>query len=331
MNTATHPLTWVGVDVAKKKFDIFFECADGRVRHKVFANDRRGYAELLSWVQAHGLDLSQAGFCLEATGPYGLPLARALHEAGGVVALENPARIQAFARTLGVRVKTDKADARLIARYAQQHAPRPWTPPSPEEERLRALVSRLDDLLAMRTMELARLEQLHDAARPSIKNVLKALDEEIARLRAAIAQHIDNDPKRRRDAELLKSIPGIADETVSRVLAYLSEPLRRCEDVRQVVAHAGLDPKVRQSGQWTGSSPISKRGSPALRRALYLPAVVAKRHNPILRAFAERLAAQGKRPKQIVVALMRKLVHLIWGILKSGRPFDPAMGLPRGG
>jgi transposase len=324
-------LIWVGVDVAKKKFDIFFERADGRARQKVFANDRSGFAALLSWVQAQGLEVRQTGFCLEATGPYGLPLARALHEAGVVVALENPARIEAYARTLGVRAKTDRADARLIARYAQQHTPRPWTPPRREEEQLRALVARLDDLIVMRTMEQARLEQLHEAAQPSVRNVLKALEDEIERLRAAIAQHIDNDPKQRREAELLKSIPGIADESVSRVLAYLGEPLRRSEDVRQVVAHVGLDPKVRQSGQWRGASPISKRGSPALRRALYMPALVARRHNPLLRAFAERLAARGKRPKQIIVALMRKLLHLIWGILKSGRPFDPAIGLTRGG
>lgn len=248
------PSTWVGVEVSKKKFDVYFERPDGRGKSKVFPNDAEGFAALLAWGPAQGVDWMQTGVCLEATGPYGKPLACALHEAGVVVAIENPARIQAFARLLGARVKTDRADARLIARYARQHPPRRWIPPSAQEERLHALVSRLDDLLVMRTMEQARAQQVQDEALRSVANVLKALEDEIARLRDAIRDHIDHDPDQRHKA--------------------------------------------------------------------------AKRHNPVLRAFCERLAARGKRPKQVVVAAMRKLVHLIWGVLKSGRPFDPAIGLP---
>ncbi|MBC7294579.1 MAG: transposase [Thermoleophilia bacterium] len=121
----TQPVTWVGVDVSKKKFDVFLERADGRGKSKVFSNNAAGFAQLLTWGQAQDLDWTQTGVCLEATGPYGTLLARTLHEAGVVIAIENPARIQAFARTLGVRVKTDKADAQLIARYAKQHPAAP--------------------------------------------------------------------------------------------------------------------------------------------------------------------------------------------------------------
>jgi len=326
--TEVHPTAslWVGVDVSKKKFDVYFERADGRGKGKVFANDAEGVAALLAWGRAQGVDWTQAGVCLEATGPYGNALAHALHEAGVVVAIENPARIQAFARMLGARVKTDRADARLIARYARQHPPRRWTPPSAHEARLHALVSRLDDLIVMRTMEQARAQQVQGEALRSVGNVLKALEGEITRLREAISDHIDQDPDQRRKADLLNSIPGLGQETISRVLAYLG-PLERFENVRQVVAYVGLNPRVRQSGQRIGASPISKQGSSAIRKALYMPALVAKRHNPVLRAFCERLAAKGKRPKQVVVAAMRKLVHLMWGVLKSGRPFDPAIGL----
>jgi transposase len=327
MTDVQTPSTWVGVDVSKKKFDVYFERPDGRGKSKVFPNAADGFAALLAWGRAQGVDWTQTGVCLEATGPYGTPLARALHEAGVVVAIENPARIQAFARLLGSRVKTDRADARLIARYARQHPPRRWIPPSAQQERLHALVSRLDDLLVMRTMEQARAQQLHGEALRSVENVLKALEDEIARLRDAIRDPIDRDPDLRHKAALLESIPGIGQETLSRVLAYLG-PLERFERVRQAVAYAGLNPRVRQSGQWTGASPISKQGSSAIRKALYMPALVAKRHNPVLRTFCERLAAKGKRPKQVVVAAMRKLVHLMWGVLKSGRPFDPAIGLP---
>lgn len=319
--------TWVGVDVSKKKFDVYVERPDGRGRSKVFPNAPDGFAALLAWGRAQGVDWTHTGVCLEATGPYGTPLARALHETGVVVAIENPARIQAFARLLGARVKTDRADARLIARYARQHPPRRWTPPSAQQERLHALVGRLDDLLVMRTMEQARAQQLHGEALRSVQNVLKALEDEIARLRDAIRDSIDHDPDLRHQAELLGSIPGLGQETISRVLAYLG-PLERFERVRQVVAYVGLNPRVRQSGQWTGASPISKQGSSAIRKALYMPALVAKRHNPVLRAFCGRLAAKDKRPKHVVVAAMRKLVHLMWGVLKPGRPFDPAIGLP---
>jgi hypothetical protein len=104
------PSTWVGVDVSKKKFDVYFERPDGRGKSKVFPNDAEGFAALLAWGPAQGVDWMQTGVCLEATGPYGKPLACALHEAGVVVAIENPARIQAFARLLGARVKTDRAE-----------------------------------------------------------------------------------------------------------------------------------------------------------------------------------------------------------------------------
>lgn len=327
MNESLVPMTWVGVDVSKKKFDLYFERPDGRCRRKAFANHAEGFTALLAWGKAQGLDWTQTGVCLEATGNYSKPLSKALHEAGAYVAIENPARIQAFARTLGVRVKTDRADAELIARYATQHAPRRWLPPTPQEERLQALVGRLDDLIVMRTMEMARAQQLQGEALASVTNVLKALDDEIARLRAAICDQIDDDPDQRQQAALLGSIPGIGQETISRILAYLGT-LTRFENVRQVVAFVGLNPRVRQSGQWTGTSPISKQGSSIMRKALYMPALVAKRHNPVLRTFCERLARNGKRPKQVVVAAMRKLLHLIWGVLKSKRPFDPAMGLP---
>jgi transposase len=106
--------TWVGVDVSKRKFDVYVERPDGRGRSKVFPNAPDGFAALLAWGRAQGVDWTQTGVCLEATGPYGRPLARALHEAGVIVAIENPARIQAFARLLGARVKTDRADARLM-------------------------------------------------------------------------------------------------------------------------------------------------------------------------------------------------------------------------
>ncbi|MBU2846398.1 IS110 family transposase, partial [Acidithiobacillus ferriphilus] len=110
------------------------------------------------------------------------------------------------------------------------------------------------------------------------------------------------------------------------LLAFLS-PLERFHTVKQVVAYAGLNPRIRQSGQWAGKSPIAKTGNVLLRKALYLPAVVAKRHNPVIAAFCDRLLARGKRPMQVVIAAMRRLLHLAFGVLKSGQPFNPNFGV----
>lgn len=317
---------WIGVDVSKKKIDVYLLRSDGRGKSKVFANDASGHVALMAWVEEQGVDLRQAKVCLEATGAYGEALALALHDAGVWVAVINPARIAAFAKAVGQRTKTDKLDARLIAYYASKHPPRRWTPPSKEVRTLQALVRRLDDLLGMYSMECARLKQAHPEVLRSVQAMVGILGEAMENLRKAVAEHIEAHPKLRQQAQLLGSIPGLGAQTLCRVLAYLG-PVTRFDNVRQVVAFVGLNPRIRQSGQAMAVAGISRQGVAALRKALYMPALVAMRHNPVIRPFAERLRANGKRPKQVVVAAMRKLLHLIYGVLKSQRPFDPSLGL----
>lgn len=145
-------------------------------------------------------------------------------------------------------------------------------------------------------------------------------------VRLQIEIHIDNHPGLKKQQELLSSIPGVGDSTANTLLAFLS-PLERFHSVKQVVAYAGLNPSIRQSGQWAGKTPIAKAGNVLLRKALYLPAVVAKQHNPVIAAFCDRLMLNGKRPMQVVVAAMRKLLHLAFGVLNSGKPFDPEFGI----
>ena len=320
----THPTLFVGIDVAKAKFDVALLNAEGKYRSKVFPNTPAGHRQFLEWLSKY--EAREAHLCMETTGAYGRDLARLLAQQQLLVSVVNPAQIHAFGKTELTRAKTDKADARLIARYCRMHHPGPWVPPSEEIATLQALVQRLEDLLALQTMENNRLESAEGPARESVEAVLAFIEQQIDKVRQQIHSHTDQHPHLKNQKALLSSIPGIGENTAATLLAFLS-PLDRFRSAKQVVAYAGLNPRIRQSGQWAGKSPIAKAGNALLRKALYLPAVVAKRHNPVIAAFCDRLLAKGKRPMQVVVAAMRKLLHLAFGVLKSGQPFDPDFGL----
>lgn len=320
----TEPALFIGIDVAKAKFDVALLNPLDKYRSKVFPNTPTGFQQFREWLEKH--QALEAHLCMEGTGAYGRALARFLAQQQLLVSVVNPAQIHAFGKTELSRAKTDKADARLIARYCRMHRPTPWVPPSEEIVVLQALVQRLDDLLTMQTMENNRLESAEGPARKSVEALLKVIDQQIQMVRLQIEIHIDSHPGLKSQQELLSSIPGIGDTTAATLLAILS-PLERFHTAKQVVAYAGLNPCIRQSGQWAGRTPIAKAGNALLRKALYLPAVVAKGHNPVIAAFCDRLLANGKRPMQVVVAAMRKLLHIAYGVLKSGKPFQVELAI----
>ena len=161
----------------------------------------------------------------------------------------------------------------------------------------------------------------------SIATVLQTIDAQIRDIRRRINDHIDQNPDLRGKRELLESIPGIATATSAQLLVYLAQE-GRFTKAKELGAFAGLTPRRIESGSSVkGKSRLSKMGEPRLRKALYMPAIVAMRHNPVMAAFAQRLLARGK-PKMVVIgAIMRKLIHLAFGVLKSGKPFDPKIGI----
>ncbi len=217
------------------------------------------------------------------------------------------------------------ADAALIADFCRTQQPELWTPPPPEQRELQAWVLHLENLQDMRQQDANRRQ----ASIPS-ETLLKTLDEHIAFLDQQITDllglihdHIERHPHLRQQRALLTSIPGIGDLTAFKLLAEIVD-VYAFDSARQLAAFAGLTPRERRSGSSVrGRSRLSKRGSPRLRNALYFPALVAQRHNPILHTFAQRLLAAGKSKMQVVAAVMRKLLHLVFGILKSGQPFHP--------
>lgn len=319
----------VGVDVAKRSFDIAITLPNGKHRTKAkLANDPSGFAQFKGWLERHAE--SGAWVVMEATGIYHEALAEYLHASGYRVCVLNPAVIAKFAQVGLRRVKTDKADAKIIATYGQQEsdALRQWKPDTPAQRRLRALVRRLDDLKEMRQMEENRLEVAQSTVQASIKAVIGHISDEIENTLKAIEQTIDDDPDMRQQRELMTSIVGLGDTTATLILAELGDPLKY-NSASAVVAFAGLNPMIHQSGEKVGQSTISRTGAPRLRAGLWMAGTVSMRYNPVVQALVERLSARRKAYKQIVCAAMRKLLHLVYGVLKSGKPFDPQIALAR--
>ena len=309
----------LGVDIAKKKFDVAL-LINGKLKHKVFSNNQEGFEELELWLKKHGAN--HVHVCMEASSTYGDELATSMHDAGHTVSIINPARIKGFARSELLRTKNDKVDAGLIARFCHAMHPEPWAPVPPEMRRLQSLVRRIDTLISMRTQEMNRIDVSHESIRASLRNHIVYLDKEIKSLKEQIAAHITDDPNLTTKRDLLKSIPGIGDATIAAILAEL-HMFERCDRVEKVVAFIGLAPRQFISGSSIKGKPrLSKIGNARLRKALFMPALVSIQYNPIIQTFYHRLKENGKNGKVIVCAIMRKLVHLIFGILKSGKPFD---------
>jgi len=191
---------------------------------------------------------------------------------------------------------------------------------------VRALVYRLNDLEGMRQMEVNRLDVSDASVVASIERVIATLDAQIKAVRKEINDHIDSDPDLRRDRELLVSIPGIADTTAAYMLACLGD-LRRFSEPGKLDAFVGMNPAVRESGRWKGKTMLSRLGNALFRGKLFMPAMVAVRYCARMRAFYERLIGRGKPKKVALVAAMRKLLHIAWGVVRSGRPFDPDLAI----
>jgi transposase len=317
----------LGIDIAKDTLEVVLLQASGEQQKGQFANQASGWKKLHHFLKQRGGSAVAIG--MEATGSYYEGVAEFLHAQGYRVSVINPAQIKAYAESRLSRNKTDGLDAVLIAEFCRAHQPPAWSPPSPAYRELRTLVRHLEDLQADRLRQQNRVHALEHSAHPQptvlthLHAHIQFLTAQIEQVKHAIQDHIDHDPDLKRQRDLIDSIQGFGPLSAAKLLAALPD-FRAFADVRQVVAFAGLNPKHRQSGSsLRGKTHISKTGPASLRATLYLPALVAKRHNALLQPFVQRLADKGLSGLEIVVAVMRKLLHLVFGILKSGQPFDP--------
>jgi transposase len=312
----------LGIDISKAKFDVALY-QDEQYHLATFSNNKDGYRRLAKWLKKRRA--KGAHVCIESTGRYGAEVALYLHGRGYPVSLVNPARIKAYGSSQLKRNKTDLEDAKVIAHFCATQQPRLWEPPPPEVRELQALSRYLESLKADRTRELNRKQSgvPSDMVLQSIDEHIVFLEEQIAALEKQINDLIDQYPSLRQKRELLTSIPGIGDTAAAKFLAEVPD-VSRFDSAPQLAAFAGLTPRNHHSGSSVHRpGRLVKIGNVHLRTAFYMPALAAMRFNPIIKALVKRLDARGKKPMTIVGAVMRKLMHLAYGVLKNGRPFDP--------
>lgn len=304
-----------GIDVSK-------DCLDVAVRPggEAFVVERN--AAGLDVLIARLRELSPYLVALEATGGFETIVAAALAGAGLPLVVVNPAQVRAFAKALGQRAKTDPIDAAVIAHFAE--ATKPELRPLPDEAtRLLAdLVARRRQIVEMLAAERQREKRVTVAhLRKSIARLIKVLEKELAGLDADIDDAVRGSPAWRDKEDLLVSVPGIGPTIARTLIAELPElgQLSR----KQIAALAGLAPFTRQSGQWRGRSFIAG-GRTAVRTALFMGAMVAKQHNPVLKVFFDRLVRAGKPKMAALIAVARKLLTILNAILRDHRPWQTA-------
>lgn len=293
---------------------------------KTFSNDAIGHRKFIRWATQRS---ASAKVCMEATGVYSTPFALALHQADGIdVSVMNPKAIKKFADATLQRGKTDAMDAACIANFLERMPFKPWTPPDDEILELQHITRRVVQL----TAELTRERNRHIAAKRlgrigrvvandtavnmrHIQRRIDTMESEAISLIAAI-------PHLQQQLDIMTSVVGIAAKTGSRILAELST-LPADMKAKQWVAHAGLDPRPYESGTSTNKPRrITKAGNRYLRNALYFPALVASQKDKHVSAYYQKLLAAGKKPLQAIVAIMRKLLLALWGMLHSGSQWD---------
>jgi transposase len=317
----------IGIDIAQDTFEVRLLHPHQPPQAATFDNQPKGFEQCHRFLKQP--NAYPGHVCMEATGVYYEALAHFLHGKGYAVSVVNPLQIKAYAQSQLRRNKTDQVDAAVLADFCRTQNPSLWTPPDPAWYELRSLVRHLHDLETDRQRQRNRQAALKHSAQPSptvlsnLQEQIQFLSQQIQRVKAQIQAHIDQHPSLKQQRDLLDSIQGIGPLTASKLLSEYGD-MRHFETVREVVAFAGLNPQHHQSGSSIRSkTSISKMGQASIRAALYMPAINAKRFNPLLRPFVERLQQRGVSEMEIVVALMRKLLHLAFGVLKSGQPFDP--------
>ncbi len=332
MKPATHIL---GIDIAKRKFDVCLRLlANSETRHAAtFTNNVKGFQALLQWLarQAPGVR-DQLHGCLESTSRYGDALAEFLHRHGFLVSLVNPRRTRCYANSQLARSVNDTIDARLIADFcaSERDTLRLWEPLGSDHAQLRELTRARQALVQQRDCFANMLETATGLARQTFQKQARALARQIQQLDKTLKHFVQQQlgPHLAKQIQLADSVTAVGLITAATVIAELP-PMEKLTQADQAVALFGLDPLKKTSGTSVDTpAHLSRMGSRRGRRALYMPAICALRFNPIVRQLGQRLQGKGRSGKYVVVAAMRKLLRLIFGVVKQGKPFDPNWSNP---
>ncbi len=310
----------LGIDMAKRAFEaaLWFDAA--RALKARFDNTPAGCRKLQTWLHQHFAGRVRAA--VESTSVYADALLQFLYEHGHTVFLLNPEHVAHYARSLGQRNKTDPADARTIAAFIAHHEATPWRPPSPEQKLLRELTRTRYQLVCESVRLGHQLATSGPLGGAHLKAILQCIKLELTRIDREIAEHMRHHPALHRQVQRLMTLKGVGLVTAAVLLAELP-PIGPATDPRTLAGWAGLTPRRRQSGTKEWRSSLSRKGNCFVRQALYMPALVAKRHNPLLQSFAQRLAERGKSTPAILGAISHKMLRILVGLLKSETDFDP--------
>jgi transposase len=309
------PVRHVGIDVSKERLDVC-SLPDGGTFS--VANDRAGIDELIARLLK---GVRPELVVLEATGKYERPAAVAVAAAGIAVAVVNPRQARDFAKAAGRLAKTDRIDAQVLARFAGAVGPRPSVLPDEEARVLQDILLRRRQLLEMMVAEKNRLQMASEAVARRIAAHVRWLEKELCRVDRELDEAVRESETWRANEELLRSVPGVGPVLARTLLAELPElgTLPR----RRLCALVGVAPFNRDSGTFRGKRQVWGGRAP-VRAALYMGALVATRHNPLIREFYERLLAAGKPKKVALVACMRKLLSILNAVMRDRVPWHSA-------
>ena len=318
---------YVGIDVGSREVWVSVSGA----KAKSFKHNRRGIESLCRWATKHAPE-AQLHYCLEGTGVYGVSIASLLlQDPETRVSIINPAQIKAFAKAQLRRCKTDQVDAEVIRQFAEANQPLVWRPPTKRQRQLYELVQLRDQLSAQlrqwqnRCHSRGYLNDVPQLVKRTHQNMIRSLKRQQSKVETAIAAFVAEDAETAQQVALLSTIPGIAQQSAVQLLAYGQNWLTQAT-AKALVAHSGLAPHPRQSGSSLNTSgSIDKRGNHRLRKALYMPTLVAISHNPQIKNFYSRLCANGKPKMLALVAAMKKLLLLARAVLINKKPFDPIL------
>lgn len=310
---------YLGIDVSKQTIDCCL-ISDGLFFERKFENGQSGFKKLQDWLAANGAT-DKLRCCCEATGKYYEALADFL-AAYHIISVENPRRIKGYATAKLQRSKTDRLDAKLIAEYCRDMNPRPWQKPDPAQTELKELTQYRQRLKRQKAAEQTKQQTAPDCLSPLIQKHIREIQNLITEVGGQIKQFYKDHPEYKDQRKRLQTITGIGEAAADNLLSVLAAH-HRFKNAKQLTAYLGLDPKLHKSGtSVNGRERISKVGSKNIRTALYMPAMHAYR-SETFRTFVNRLKANGKRPKQIIVALMRKLAVIAYHLIKTGKDFEP--------
>jgi transposase len=310
----------LGSDIARLTFAVALRFEPQRFAKAQFDNHAGGFRKLRRWLKSHGV--GSVHVALESTNTYAEALAQWLYDEGHPVYLLNPERTASYARSLGQRNKTDPADAVTLATFIAHHTVTRWQPAPPEHKHLRSLTRTRHQLVAYSTQLANQLRTADAVAQPHLQAVRQKVREQLAAIGREIAAHLKAHPALGAQVRHMMTLKGTGLITAAIVLAELP-PIQADSDPRALCAWAGLTPQRWQSGKTELRTRLSRKGNAYLRDALYMPALVAKRYNPLLRSFADRLAANGKSTPAILGALSHKMLRILVGLLRSKTDFDP--------